>query len=546
MKSYPLKIVAVLVASALLPNYVSAAKLTVEQRLELLEKELASNKQELQETKAAFKDYKQKTEQRLATRSAETEIAAPTAAPTRTNKVGLIGHAESQPAPAANTSYVVANNETGAAQPATLKEISQYVKDDIGFTYSGYIRSGWGTTTNGSPKSYAIGSLGRFGNEYSSWFDLYLKQRVYNKDGKTAQAVVMLDGNVGQQYSSGWFGDSQNENVLQFSDIYLTTKGFLPFAPEADFWVGKHHLPSIEIQMLDFKSYRVDAGAGVGIENMKAGPGLLDVSLTREDLDVYDRTMNDDTTTQMNTNTLDVRYRNLPLWDGGSLSLMGKYVMANKTDSQKDNESNNSYFDLKDAWLGSVTLRQELNRKGFNEFIVQGASNSMASNFGDYNASNPSMGVGGKYYGDHSGSAWRLMSQGEMYLTDNIIMANALVYSRGEDVYSYDSGAHSDFESLRTVVRPAWIWDNYNQTGVELGWFTQTNKTQTGVSLKESAYKTTLYHALKVDTSLLSSRPEIRFYGTYIHLLDNELSDYSFSDNKKDQFAVGVQAEVWW
>ena len=37
--------------------------------------------------------------------------------------------------------------------------------------------------------------------------------------------------------------------------------------------------------------------------------------------------------------------------------------------------------------------------------------------------------------GDHTnGIAWRLISQGEMYLTDNIIMANALVYSHGEDV----------------------------------------------------------------------------------------------------------------
>lgn len=38
-----------------------------------------------------------------------------------------------------------------------------------------------------------------------------------------------------------------------------------------------------------------------------------------------------------------------------------------------------------------------------------------------------------------------------MYLTDNIIMANALVYSHGEDVYSYESGAHSDFDIIRTV-----------------------------------------------------------------------------------------------
>lgn len=71
------------------------------------------------------------------------------------------------------------------------------------------------------------------------WFDLTLNQRVYNQDGKTANAVVTYDGNVGEQYNDARFGDSANENIMQFSDIYLTTRGFLPFAPEADFWVGK-------------------------------------------------------------------------------------------------------------------------------------------------------------------------------------------------------------------------------------------------------------------------------------------------------------------
>ncbi|MFS2224000.1 carbohydrate porin [Pantoea sp. B65] len=540
MKSYPLKLIAVLIASVLVPQYAAAAKLSVEQRLELLEKELASNKQELQQTKADFNAYKQKTEKWQAVRPV---AVAPVSVAPGAQTVVAVSNATSQPATTSGTPAIADN--ASAPQQVTMKDISKYVKDDIGFSYTGYFRSGWGTSNNGSPKSYAIGSLGRFGNEYSSWFDLYLKQRVYNENGKTAQAVVLLDGNVGEQYTSSWFGDNTGtENLLQFSDIYLTTKGFLPFAPEADFWVGKHHLPVYEIQMLDWKGYRQDAGAGVGIENMQLGVGLLDASLTREDLDVYNRDLT--ATTQMNTNSIDLRYRNIPLWEKGSLTLMGKYAMANKTDSQKENENDNSYYDLKDSWLASATLRQELTRKGFNEFTVQAANNSIAGNFSNYSEANPSLGVNGYYYGDHDGSAWRAFSQGEVYLSDRIIMANALVYSRGNDVYSYQSGAHSDFESLRTVIRPAWIWDQYNQTGVELGWFTQTNKTQNGTNLKESAYKTTLYHAFKVDTSLLNSRPEIRFYGTYIHLLDNELSSYSFADEKNDQFTVGVQAEVWW
>ncbi|MEQ9911418.1 carbohydrate porin [Pectobacterium polaris] len=550
-KKFPVKMMVLLMSSVFLSNGAMAAKLTVEERLELLEKELAANKAELQSTKKELREYKTIAENK-------TQVAANSTAKDKTRAVVSVDSspANHTVAASATSSVDVATAANTQQKPLTLDEISKYVKDDIGFSYTGYLRSGWATGTNGSPESYAIGSLGRFGNEHSGWFDLLLTQRVYNKDGKTAHAVVKLDGNVGQQYSAGWFGDNTgNENVLQFSDLYLTTNGFLPFAPEADFWVGKHVLPVYEIQMLDWKSDRVYAGAGVGIENMNAGPGKLDLALTREDVNVYAREYENPNIgrnadkTKMNTNTMEIRYKNLPLWDDGALTLIGKYVMANKNDSQKHNESNNEYFKMKDSYLATAIVKQKLDaRGGFNEFTLQSANNSIASGFARYNDGNPSIGQGENYYGDHTGgNAFRVISQGEMYLHNNIIMANALVYSWGKDVYSYETGAHSDFESIRTVIRPAYIWDTYNQTGVELGWFTQKNTNQAGVNFRESGYKTTLYHALKVDTSILNSRPEIRLYGTYLNILDNEISGYKFSDDKnKSQFIVGVQAEVWW
>ncbi|ASY77558.1 carbohydrate porin [Pectobacterium polaris] len=550
-KKFPVKMMVLLMSSVFLSNGAMAAKLTVEERLELLEKELAANKAELQSTKKELREYKTIAENK-------TQVAANSTAKDKTRAVVSVDSspANHTVAASATSSVDVATAANTQQKPLTLDEISKYVKDDIGFSYTGYLRSGWATGTNGSPESYAIGSLGRFGNEHSGWFDLLLTQRVYNKDGKTAHAVVKLDGNVGQQYSAGWFGDNTgNENVLQFSDLYLTTNGFLPFAPEADFWVGKHVLPVYEIQMLDWKSDRVYAGAGVGIENMNAGPGKLDLALTREDVNVYAREYENPNIgrnadkTKMNTNTMEIRYKNLPLWDDGALTLIGKYVMANKNDSQKHNESNNEYFKMKDSYLATAIVKQKLDaRGGFNEFTLQSANNSIASGFARYNDGNPSIGQGENYYGDHTGgNAFRVISQGEMYLHDNIIMANALVYSWGKDIYSYETGAHSDFESIRTVIRPAYIWDTYNQTGVELGWFTQKNTNQAGVNFRESGYKTTLYHALKVDTSILNSRPEIRLYGTYLNILDNEISGYKFSDDKnKSQFIVGVQAEVWW
>lgn len=540
---------------ALSSTHVMAAKLTVEQRLELLERQLSENKSELNKTQKELAIYKDKVAQLQPAgnnvQSGTTPVNQTVYSPVADNIENENNHLDTKPAPTpvkGTQKVAVVNNEGGktTVENVTLKDISKYIKDDIGFSYEGYFRSGWAAANRGSAQTYAAGSLGRFGNEMSGWFDLTLNQRVYNQDGKTANAIVTYDGNVGEQYNDAWFGDNNgNENIMQFSDIFLTTRGFLPFAPEADFWVGKHKLPEYEIQMLDWKSLTTQVAAAVGIQNWNLGVGQLDASLSRNDVDVYSRDFSH--TTQMNTNSVDLRYRNIPLWEKGSLSLMGKYAFANKTDDQKDNENNGSFFKLKDTWMATAIVRQDLPRDTFNEFTLQVANNSYASSFANFSGASNSMAPGRYYYGDQTdGVAWRLISQGEMYLADRIIMANALVYSQGSDVYSYESGAHSDFSSIRAVIRPAWIWDTWNQTGLELSWFTQKNKTEQGVNLKESGYKTTLYHALKVGPSLLGSRPEIRFYGTYLNILDNELSNFRFNENSKNEFMAGVQAEVWW
>jgi carbohydrate-specific outer membrane porin len=141
------------------------------------------------------------------------------------------GVAAAGPKTAVKPDAVLVKNQQPATDGApaysamTLKDFSKFVKDEIGFSYNGYFRSGWGTASHGSPKSWAIGSLGRLGNEYSGWFDLQLKQRVFQEGDKRVDAIVMLDGNVGQQYSTGWFGDNAGgENYIQFSDMYVNTR----------------------------------------------------------------------------------------------------------------------------------------------------------------------------------------------------------------------------------------------------------------------------------------------------------------------------------
>lgn len=514
-----------------------ASSLTVEQRLEMLEQALNDTKQELKK----YKDDEKKrniawAEKNQQSRVESGSVANPFPVGTAVKPDAVL--VKSEPTNVDGTGSIYSS--------MTMKDFSKFVKDEIGFSYNGYYRSGWGTASHGSPKSWAIGSLGRLGNEYSGWFDLQLKQRVYNEGNKRVDAIVMLDGNVGQQYSTGWFGDNAGgENYMQFSDMYVNTKGFLPFAPDADFWVGKHGAPKIEIQMLDWKTQRTDAAAGIGLENWQVGPGKIDIALVREDVDNYDRAL--ENKQQINTNTVDLRYKDIPLWDKATLMLSGRYAAANESASEKYNQDNNDFYAWKDTWMVGTTLTQKFDSGGFNEFSLLLANNSIASSFSRYAGSSPYTTYNGRYYGDHTGgTAVRLTSQGEAYIGDRFIVANALVYSFGNDIYSYETGAHSDFESIRAVIRPAYIWDQYNQTGVELGYFTQQNKDVIGNKYNESGYKTTLFHTFKVSTSMLTSRPEIRFYATYIKAEDTDLDNFTFEDQKDDQFAVGAQAEIWW
>jgi carbohydrate-specific outer membrane porin len=419
----------------------------------------------------------------------------------------------------------------------TLTEFKDFIKDEIGFSFNGYFRGGWSTSKNGKPKNYAEGALGRFGNEYGGWYDLIFKQKVFDEDGRRVDAIVMIDGNVATNKAVGQF-NTQDDNIMQFSDIYLETKGFVPYFPEAKLWVGKHVLPYNEIQMLDWKTQKTPAGGGIGIENLKIGVGKLDVALVRADVNLK-KQENDVKKEDVDLNEIDVRYRDIPLWKNATLGINARYSAPNKSKLQDS-------ISVKNAWLGSFVLRQNDFFGGFNQITLQTATNSVAAQFANINTNNPEFASNSDndYIGTHSGKAYRLVSEGEAYLSDNVIVAHALALTTGNDVYSYDlNKSHVDFKSFKSAVRPAYIWDKYNQSGIELGYFKQKNKSNSKTFVEEG-YKTTLYHSFKVGKSILSSRPDIRFYLSYIESLNNDISKFEFN-GKDHQLSFGVQTEVW-
>ncbi|MCN5452002.1 family 1 glycosylhydrolase [Escherichia coli] len=188
IKTLNVSLLSISIITALFPLNAMATKLTIEQRLELLENELSQNKQELKATQNELGVYKfrlstlQKsiTENKYQSASlAEISATSPVADNIK-NENG-----EQNSSAAAHTingsqqiAVIESKGDKTTIESVTLKDISKYIKDDIGFSYQGYFRSGWGTGNHGSPQTYAAGSLGRFGNLYSPEEDLNEREQI--------------------------------------------------------------------------------------------------------------------------------------------------------------------------------------------------------------------------------------------------------------------------------------------------------------------------------------------------------------------------------
>lgn len=192
-----------------------AQSLSVEQRLSLLEQNAKNTEGKLQTTEDKLQKalhelaiYKKKEKKTNHVTAANPALLNP-AVDTHAQVARPIDKIQQQKAEAKPKT----KNSTRRPADMNIKELSKAIEDEIGFSFHGYFRSGWGTASNGSPQSWAIGSLGRFGNEHGSWYDLLFSQKLYDQDGRTAKAIVLMDGNVGETYVKEPF-DSTSENMI--------------------------------------------------------------------------------------------------------------------------------------------------------------------------------------------------------------------------------------------------------------------------------------------------------------------------------------------
>lgn len=403
--------------------------------------------------------------------------------------------------------------------------------------FTGYMRTGISSSTNGDQQAWLPGKLGRYGNETDGWFDLGLAQEVYKNDqGQSFGVKFQFDGDVALKKSWEPFDPNNTKgNVIQFSDMYTNAKGFISSSPEAIIWAGKRSYEKREIQMLDYKPIGV-AGNGVGVQNLDAGPGQLSLAILRKDASAVS-TSTTSVDQLFNVNYFDVRYSKLPVFSNATVELIADYAMVNKTDAQESLENNGTIYKAENAFIPTVRLSKPI-ANGFNETTIQATTKTFANNLVKLGYNETSFGVDGDY---SDAKAFRIINTGEAYLSDNVIMSHAVVFAKGTDI----TPTTENVTAYTFVARPAYVWNTNNKTALEMAWFKQTN-TVSGSDLEESGKKVTLAHVLTAGPSLLKMRPDIRFYTSYIKADKNQIDSWTFHDGKDHQLSFGVQAEAWW
>lgn len=111
-----------------------ASQLTVEQRLELLEKALKDTQKELKNIRTRKEKETRFGPHGLLLRKVRSARPGATAGPKTAVKPDAVLVKNQQPVTDGAPAY----------SAMTLKDFSKFVKDEIGFSYNGYFRSGWG------------------------------------------------------------------------------------------------------------------------------------------------------------------------------------------------------------------------------------------------------------------------------------------------------------------------------------------------------------------------------------------------------------------
>ena len=387
--------------------------------------------------------------------------------------------------------------------------------------FHGYMRSGIGATASGGDQS-CFQSNGadtkyRLGNECETYMEIVLGKMMWEQNAQNFYIDTRIAYKSAQQ--NDWSedpGDGSGSNsddisanraltahpyrdsVVSVREANAQFRGVIPGQERSNLWAGKRFYQRHDIHIADFYYWDL-SGPGVGLEYWTLGPGDLSLAWVRNTDGPW---VNGQGTEFFNdeiirpnviNNVLSARYANLVTNKDGALEIGIEYGTADLTDDQDSVtfqvlETGETLlgraFEYNNGWLFTAEHTQGEWFGGFNKFVVQYATGSMAAT--GNNNTHSSSNAGANFYGrDIDGNPtilpsldymWRIIDHGSVAFGSRVEMLYAAWYeskkrnnaSLPDGLPVTGSGGEKNWFSIG--IRPIYKWSDTMNTALEIGY----------------------------------------------------------------------------
>ena len=420
--------------------------------------------------------------------------------------------------------------------------------------FFGYMRAGVGFDKNGGYNSKGLGEVankvGRLGSESDAVFgELGLGTDVA-KVGDTIWTVNMMLGmTAGDSDPGNW---SSSYGFRQFN---VEVKGLFDWDKDALLWMGKRYVQREDIHITDTYYYDI-SGTGFGLENVSLGSGKWSAAYVKRASDYH---------------VFDTRY-NFPLWDGASLQIGNAYTLNKKPADTKASwavwtpndkgelpkDADNSVVNTSGWTVANNAGRMYKTKTKSADDVVNGNTFSLEFTQGFNGGWNKTVymwmeGAAGAQVtvgateakGD--ATAHKIYNFGETSLGGDFHLFHQVDYT----YQKFDDKDNKKVLEYRIVLRPWVKLTQMTRAYVELGHYAKsTAKDHAAEHDNERLQKATIAYAITPDAGNFWSRPEMRFFVTWLHADgNNKGGDATFTSGRKDgstDITVGAQVEAWW
>lgn len=519
----------------------AASKLSVEERLALLEARLSHAEEEAKRARQETHNLEVK-----ASRAEQRAVAAE-------KKVAAIHVKEASATQAVD----------GLADSSLQTDVKRSEDNNNGFEFSGYARSGMLINNNGrgarggpgvSPASSIGGDahVGRLGNEKDNYVELSFIKNMRFSDGSHAKFKAMLAD--GANNPDPWVqdNDSHHMNIRQLYVEMGDLPSFGSVFTDSTLWAGKRFdRDNFDIHFTDSDIVFL-GGTGGGINDVRWTDKLS------SDFSIYARNFGDLGSDRYDDNDVqNVMLTANTFWNNWQWMITGMSAQGN--DDLKDNTSTTGSYALRSDNTAKSGIYSMLAYHDKEKFygITRGSSES-ALQFG--------RGLGAEARqpgsdGDLTAEAKsvRFASYGILPLNSTWEIAPSVIAQHSEDRYRdgdrYDwatfnlRASQAITQNFALLYEASWQYMNLNSNGRT---YMNDGNVANYQRVSGDFYKLTFAPTFKVgDVFDIKARPEIRFFATYMNW-SKELDSYALNDDfgsvgftSGGTWNFGVQAEVW-